>query len=176
MSLRQHGTHDTEAGEPLETKQSRSPLLIPPHVRFCPFLFFPLKKRYASLNRSTCTCSSASAGITLSHTWSRGSRVSRGRFVVQRGYFCRSVGSTTSKVVQYYAQNCQTRHWMGYDYETESERRPRRGSRSSRTFGLQVGVIQENTQRIWKPEAGSCVAATNLSDNIHFLVRRQDPN
>ena len=34
------------------------------------------------------------------------------------GYFCRSIGSTTTEAVEYYIEHCQDKHWVDYeDYQ-----------------------------------------------------------
>ena len=33
------------------------------------------------------------------------------------GYFCRSIGATTTEAVEYYIENSQKKHWKNVDYE-----------------------------------------------------------
>lgn len=39
------------------------------------------------------------------------------------GYFYRSVGSTTSKAIQYYVERSQGKHWTALDYEEYKQRK-----------------------------------------------------
>jgi putative transposase len=35
------------------------------------------------------------------------------------GYFCRSIGATTTEAVKYYIEHSQEKHWNNFDYEVQ---------------------------------------------------------